>query len=67
MAWKAGSDLMNDIISASKDYIRDENVRFCFYQRVIIAMQNMDCNTLENCIKKDKTFADALNDLEQRN
>lgn len=59
MSWKSGSGLMSDIINAM-DAVDDKVVRRKVYELLILAFEEMDCDTLYECRSEDKAFDEAF-------
>ena len=59
MGWGSGSRLATRLIEAAKDTISDNIERECFYDLMIDAFEDADCDTLDECLEVDPVF-DAL-------
>jgi len=66
MGWSSGSQLMEEIIIALKDVGIGPLARLRFYRRIIPRFQDMDCDTLYECLNLDDAFADAMEVLEDK-
>lgn len=64
MGWSSGSRLMSGIIDSAKRHIKNDNVRMKFYEEIITAFEDEDCDTLEECLGEDKAFDKALENIE---
>lgn len=59
MGWGSGSRLATRLIEAAKDTISNEEERVNFYDAMIDAFEDADCDTLDECLEVDPVF-DAL-------
>lgn len=65
MGWARGSLLMSDIVSVVKENIDDTTLRKELYKGFILAFQDMDCDTLRECVDDDEAFHDALYEIDE--
>lgn len=56
MGWGSGSDLLRDIINILNNAELDDDVRKELYDALIPAFQDHDCDTLDECLGKDKQY-----------
>jgi len=59
MGWGSGSRLATRLIEVAKDTISNEEERVNFYDAMIDAFEDADCDTLDECLEVDPVF-DAL-------
>ncbi len=60
MGWGRGSELMSELIEAAKLAIPNDGARCNFYQDVIVAFEEYDCDTLDECTGEDEAFKKAM-------
>ena len=56
MGWSSGSTLFNNIIVALIDADIDDDSRENVYRAIIPCFEDMDCDTLMECLGEDKIF-----------
>lgn len=56
MGWAGGSSLCWEVIKAAKKAIPDKEKRAKFYESLIVAFENEDCDTLHECWSADPVF-----------
>jgi hypothetical protein len=56
MGWASGSRLASKLIEAAKDTISDEEERVNFYDAMVDAFEDADCDTLDECLGDDPVF-----------
>lgn len=60
MGWGSGSILASKLIEAARDTISNEKERVKFYDAMIDAFENADCDVLDECLGDDPTFDACL-------
>ena len=60
MGWASGSSLMDEIIDAAVEVGIDDVTRKEFYEKIIEAFEDQDCDTLQECEGKDTAFDAAI-------
>lgn len=60
MGWGSGSRVMGELIESLKRNVADDEVREAVYVDMIDALQDMDCDTLQECEGDDEAFDNAL-------
>jgi hypothetical protein len=63
MGWSSGSRLAAELIEAAKITINDEDEREAFYEQLIAAFEDEDCDTLDECVGHDDVFDRLWNRL----
>jgi hypothetical protein len=63
MSWKSGSRLFKDVIKTIKRNIEDEHLRTLIYEELISSFEDMDCDTLGDCVGCDPAFDSAWEGL----
>lgn len=63
MGWSSGSSLFSDIIIALNEKDLEEDVRKKVYESLIPSFEEMDCDTLEECMGEDDAFDEAYKEL----
>lgn len=63
MGWSSGSVLMSNIIEALDNEIDDMDTKRRIYKTIIPAFENMDCDTLGECINESIEFKHAYAEL----
>lgn len=58
MSWSSGSSLMDEVIIALRP-VKDAKVRKAVYTPLIEAFEDMDCDTLSECLRNDSAFDEA--------
>ena len=56
MGWSSGSTLFSDIINILNNNDIDDTTRKSIYDDMIPAFEDVDCDTLDECLGKDKQF-----------
>lgn len=56
MGWSSGSELFGNIIKILKKEVKDVDSRVRIYKKLIDMFENMDCDTLPDCIGMDTVF-----------
>ena len=56
MGWASGSRLATRLIEAAKETISNEEERVNFYDALIDAFEDTDCDTLDECLDVDPVF-----------
>lgn len=56
MGWGSGSRLATRLIKAAKETISNEEERVNFYDEMIDAFGDADCDTLDECLGDDPVF-----------
>lgn len=56
MSWSRGSGLFAEIIDALNDADVDDSQREKIYQHLIEAFEDLDCDTLDECVGEDPVF-----------
>lgn len=56
MSWASGSEIFSEIIDVLIDADVDKSARQEIYQRLIEVFEDQDCDTLDECVGKDKAF-----------
>jgi len=56
MGWGSGSRLAMRLIKAAKETISNEEERVNFYDEMIDAFEDADCDTLDECLGDDPVF-----------
>lgn len=56
MGWNRGSQLMSDIIDVVYTNVRDNKARTKIYSSLIEAFEDMDCDTLMECMGVDDEY-----------
>jgi hypothetical protein len=59
MGWASGSGLFSDVIRILQKSVKEESVRKKIYKELISAFEDMDCDTLDECVEKDNAFDDV--------
>lgn len=60
MGWASGSRLATQLIAAIKEHVEDDDVRKDVYIDMINALEDFDCDTLDECMGEDPQFDEAL-------
>lgn len=60
MGWASGSFLFEEIITILKEHVPSSARRVKIYEGLIKAFEAEDCDTLEECLGRDKAFDCAL-------
>ena len=60
MSWKSGADLMDGIIDAVRDTVKDVRERRLLYGKLIRLFERRDCDVLANCLGRDEVFDQAF-------
>lgn len=63
MGWSGGSDVMREIINAIQNRITDSAVRKEVYKEIIVALEDKDWDTQNECEEIDPIFDAALREL----
>ena len=63
MGWASGSRLAAELIEAAKTSIASEDERESFYEQMIYAFEEADCDTLGEATGIDDVFDRVWNDL----
>lgn len=63
MGWSSGSRLMSVVIETIKENCDREGQREQIYKDLIIAFEDMDCDTLYECMGTDISFDIAMKTL----
>lgn len=63
MGWGSGSMLMEDVIDALQLHVPNESSRHAVYCALIPAFEEMDCDTLCECLHMDTAFDKAYKEL----
>jgi hypothetical protein len=63
MGWASGNRLFLEIIQSAKKHIPDPKIRKEFYKEVIIAFEDHDWDTQDECLGEDKAFTEAIKEL----
>ena len=63
MGWASGSSLFDDIIDSINEVDIDEDTRKLLYEKMIPIFEDEDCDTLGECVGKDKAFDFVYNSL----
>jgi hypothetical protein len=56
MSWTTGSKLFLEMIDAFEDADIDTDTRKLLYESLIPLFESYDCDTLDECLGKDKAF-----------
>lgn len=65
MGWSSGSPLMIDIIGIIKKKLKNEEIRERIYKDLIVCFEDMDCDTLDECVGTDKVFLKEIKWIKQ--
>jgi hypothetical protein len=60
MGWAKGSGLFEKLIEVLFDKVDDPTAREEIYVEMIGAFEDLDCDTLEECLGEDEAFDAAL-------
>ena len=64
MGWSRGSQLMSEIITALEDNINtDDKSKELFYTHIIEAFEDLDCDTLGECLGESTIFDKAYHNF----
>lgn len=63
MGWASGSRLAAELIEAAKVSITSEDERESFYEKMIYAFEDADCDTLDEATGIDDAFDRVWEDL----
>ena len=63
MSWSRGSELFEEFINILKEQVLDENIRIEIYKQLIPVFEDLDCDTLDECIGKDDIFDEVYKDI----
>jgi hypothetical protein len=63
MGWYSGSILMSELIKSLKKHIGDPDGRTDIYKDMIIAFEDHDWDTQNECIGEDPAFDKALRSI----
>jgi hypothetical protein len=63
MSWSSGSLIFRDLINALNDAEVDDSVRSQIYEAMIQTFEDYDCDTLDECLGKDKIFDEVYKEL----
>lgn len=56
MGWSGGSELMDELIGCLKHEGVSDKSRSFIYANMIHAFENLDCDTLDECLDRDPIF-----------
>lgn len=59
MGWGSGSTLMSDVIDVVEEVVPDHATRVRLYSGLILAFEDKDCDTLDECVGESKAFDQA--------
>lgn len=62
MGWASGSRLFGDVIKAIQPRVPDRAVRKAIYQDLMEAFEDMDWDTLDECLGKDEVYDEIFNE-----
>ena len=60
MGWASGSEVMDGIIEVVQKEIKDPEVRFRLYKGIIVALEDQDWDTENECEGQDDAYDKAL-------
>jgi hypothetical protein len=60
MGWAKGSGLFERLIEVLFDKVDDPDTREEIYVEMIAAFEDLDCDTLQECLGEDEAFDSAL-------
>jgi len=60
MGWNKGSGLFERLIEVLFDKVDDPDTREEIYVEMIAAFEDLDCDTLQECLGEDEAFDSAL-------
>ena len=63
MGWSSGSRLFSDVISTISDNVKDDDARREIYRDLITAFEDMDCDTLSECMGEDAVFDEIFREM----
>jgi hypothetical protein len=63
MGWNTGSSLFDEIIIAANDAELSSDQKRILYERLIPAFENLDADTLDECLGEDEVFDEVLKEL----
>jgi hypothetical protein len=63
MGWASGSRLASELIGAAKATITNEDERSWFYEQMIYAFEEADCDTLDECLGSDDVFDEVWEEI----
>jgi len=63
MGWASGSQVMDGIIEVVQKEIKDPKVRFRLYKGIILALEEQDWDTENECEGTDDAYDKALKEL----
>lgn len=63
MGWASGSRLASELIDVAKVTITNEDERASFYEKMIYAFEDADCDTLDECVGIDDVFDEVWDEL----
>jgi hypothetical protein len=63
MGWSSGSYLMGNVIDIIRSNITSASVRTDIYIGLIREFEDMDCDTLRECMGNDRAFDEAMIEL----
>jgi len=63
MGWASGSRLASELIDAAKATITNEVERTSFYEQMIYAFEDADCDTMDECVGRDEVFDEVWEEL----
>jgi hypothetical protein len=63
MGWASGSRLAIELIEAAKASFSNDDEREVFYEQLIFAFEEADCDTLDEATGVDDAFDSVWNDL----
>jgi len=63
MGWSTGSLIFSDLINALNDAEVEDQIRSQIYEVMIETFESYDCDTLDDCLGKDKMFDEVYKEL----
>jgi len=63
MGWASATTIVEEIIKSAKRYIPDQDKRKAMYKDIIIAFEDMDWDTQDECLGMDKAFDSAMKEI----
>jgi hypothetical protein len=60
MGWSGGTQIAGDMIRSIEDQVPLQHTRVAVYKDLIAALENADCDNLDECIGISDAFDEAL-------
>lgn len=64
MGWASGSDVAYNMINVILENVPDDDVRRILYETLINSLEDLDCDTLYECVGVDPVYDEFFDDSE---